>query len=70
MGLMCQLFLTISYQHICLIAKSSTIQDTIRNLYRKKIYEFGKFMQVLFVGLESEVFLCISDGDFGRAFVR
>ncbi|MDR2905388.1 MAG: restriction endonuclease [Helicobacteraceae bacterium] len=56
-----------TYQHICLIAKASVIKETLSDLNREQIYEFRKFMYVLFVGLDNEAFNCIADGDFDDA---
>jgi hypothetical protein len=55
------------YQHLCLIAKAGTIKETIEDVNREQIYDFQKFMFVLFVGLGDEAFLEIEDGDFDDA---
>ncbi|HHX66613.1 MAG TPA: hypothetical protein GX708_00970 [Gallicola sp.] len=54
----------VSYQHICLLAKSSVIQETIEDSTRHQIYEFKKFTHVLHVGLDDDRFNNIPDGDF------
>jgi hypothetical protein len=56
-----------AYQQICLISKAGTIKETIDDTSREQIYDFDKFMYVLFVGLENEAFLEIADGDFDDA---
>ncbi|MDR2157515.1 MAG: restriction endonuclease [Clostridiales Family XIII bacterium] len=53
-----------AYQHICLLAKANVIQEALCNLSREQIYEFRKFMFVLFVGLDDDSFMQIADGDF------
>lgn len=55
------------YQHVCLIAKAGSIQDTLADESRDQIYEFGRFMYVLRVGLDDERFNEIPDRDFERA---
>ena len=53
-----------AYQENCLIAKTGTIKETVEDLSRDQIYEFTKFMFVLFTGLNDESFLNIVDYDF------
>jgi len=55
------------YQHVCLLAKAAVIQETLADLNREQIYEFGRFMFVLFVGLDNDSFMLIADGDFDDA---
>jgi hypothetical protein len=57
----------VQYQHVCLIAKVGVIKETLEDLNREQIYEFGRFMHVCFVGLDDEVFTQIADRDFGGA---
>jgi hypothetical protein len=57
----------VSYQHTCLIAKADVIRETLEDLTREQIYEFGRFMHILFVGLDDEVFTQIADRDFDGA---
>jgi len=56
-----------SYQNICLIAKAAIIQETIADLTREQIYEFRKFMYVLVIGLDCDVFEHIANDDFDSA---
>lgn len=56
-----------AYQHICLLAKAGTIKETMDDLARTQIYEFGRFMRVLFVGLDRGIFAQIADRDFDGA---
>jgi len=56
-----------SYQNICLIAKAGSIEETLLDSSRDQIYEFGRFMHVLRVGLEDEYFETIPDRDFAAA---
>jgi hypothetical protein len=55
------------YQHICLIAKAGSIEETLNDQNRDQIYEFGKFMYVLRVGFDDERFTEIPDRDFKQA---
>lgn len=55
------------YQNVCLIAKAASIEDTLNDPTRDQIYEFGRFMHVLKVGLEDESFEAIPDKDFVAA---
>ena len=57
----------IAYQHICLLAKTEVIKETLAMLDRNQIYEFGRFMYVLFIGLNNLVFQQINDCDFDGA---
>ena len=56
-----------TYQHICLIAKAGSIEETLNDENRNQIYEFGKFMHVLNVGLSDARFELIADRDFDSA---
>lgn len=56
-----------AYQNICLLAKAGSIEDTLNDPSRDQIYEFGRFMHVLRVGLEDESFESIPDRDFEAA---
>lgn len=56
-----------AYQNICLIAKAGSIEDTLNDPSRDQIYEFGRFMHVLKVGLEDDSFESIQDKDFAAA---
>ena len=51
------------YQHICLLAKSDTIRYDIEH-HSEPIYSFEKFLYVLFIGLESDSFSQIENGDY------
>ncbi len=53
-----------TYQHICLIAKASNIKDNLNSQTQYHIYEFQKFLFVLYTGLKRDSFLEISDGDY------
>jgi len=53
------------YQHICLLAKAENIRESLEN--SDVIYEFGNFLFVLFVGLDNDFFMQISDGGFDEA---
>lgn len=57
----------VAYQHVCLIAKASVIKETLEDLTREQIYEFERFMYVLFIGLDDVVFTKIADCDFDDA---
>jgi hypothetical protein len=57
----------VQYQHVCLIAKAGVIKETLEDLTREQIYEFGRFMYVCFIGLDNEVFTQIADRDFSGA---
>jgi hypothetical protein len=57
----------VAYQHVCLLAKASVIKETLEDLSRSQIYEFGRFMYVLSVGLDDENFINIAERDFERA---
>ncbi|MDR0920069.1 MAG: restriction endonuclease [Oscillospiraceae bacterium] len=59
--------INIAYQHICLLAKASVIKETLEDMNREQIYEFGKFMHVCFVGLDNDTFTKIADRDFDGA---
>ena len=59
----------VAYQHICLQAKASVIQETIEDITREQIYEFNRFMHVLFIGLEDVAFTKIADNDFEDALI-
>lgn len=54
----------VAYQHICLLAKTDVIKETLEDVTREQIYEFGRFMHVLFIGLDDDTFIRISDRDF------
>lgn len=56
-----------AYQHICLLSKTDVIRETLVDVDREQIYEFGKFMYILFVGLDDEAFTRIADSDFDDA---
>jgi hypothetical protein len=53
-----------AYQHICLMAKSEHIQENFTDGKVEIIYNFAKFMFVLYIGLDKEVFNDIEDMDF------
>lgn len=57
----------LAYQNICLIAKASSIEETLKDPERSQIYEFSRFMHVLKVGLDDQSFDAIPDGDFESA---
>jgi hypothetical protein len=57
----------VQYQHICLLAKAGVIKETLEDMTREQIYEFGRFMHVCFVGLDNESFALISNCDFVSA---
>lgn len=54
----------LAYQEICLIAKAGIIRETLEDSTRDQVYEFAKFLYVLFVGFDDNSFLNISDCDF------
>jgi len=56
-----------TYQHICLIAKSGVIKETLEDINCEQIYEFGRFMCVCFVGLDDDAFTRVADRDFDGA---
>ncbi len=49
---------------MCLIAKASRIEENLLSDEQEHIYEFSKFMYVLYVGLEKDIFLIMLDMDF------
>lgn len=55
------------YQQICLLAKAVVIQETLADMSCEQIYEFGRFMFVLYIGLDNELFMQIADGDYEGA---
>lgn len=57
----------VEYQHTCLIAKAGVIKETLEDLTCEQIYEFGRFMHVLFIGLDDDTFIQIDDRDFDGA---
>ncbi|HPE39431.1 MAG TPA: restriction endonuclease [Bacillota bacterium] len=52
------------YQHICLVAKSSTIQENLNGPEDCIIYEFARFLFVLNVGFSTDEFEEVEDLDF------
>lgn len=54
----------LGYQQICLIAKSSTIQENLRGPEDCIIYEFARFLYVLNVGFSTDEFEEIENLDF------
>jgi hypothetical protein len=52
------------YQHICLLAKADSIEETLADPARDQIYDFVRFIYVLRVGLDDERFAEIEEGDF------
>lgn len=59
-----------AYQQVCLIAKAGVIQETLEDLTREQIYEFARFMFVLYVGLDDNAFNDIDDCDFDGAISK
>ncbi len=53
----------VSYQQVCLISKSDSIENSINN-DDKSIYTFDNFKYVLNCGLRTQDFSCILDNDF------
>lgn len=52
------------YQHVCLLAKAGVIEEALSNTEYEQIYEFDRFLFVLFIGLDNGLFLHINDCDF------
>lgn len=55
-----------SFQQICLIAKADRIKYCYENLPADNIYDFDLFMDVLTIGLNSNVFKDIEFGDYSE----
>ena len=54
------------FQQICLLAKTSSIEQNLKSEIDKIIYSFENFKYVLTVGLEQEQFMEIDDMDFNE----
>ena len=57
----------LQFQHVCLLAKAANIEETLMNEAFDQIYDFGRFMHVLSVGLDDDNFESIAEGDFVSA---
>jgi hypothetical protein len=53
-----------AYQHICILAKIATIEQNLMKANQPDIYEFSKMLYVLDVGLDTDEFTQIADGDY------
>lgn len=58
------------YQHICLIAKASSVKENLENTEQAAIYEFGRLKTVLATGFDDEAFIFIDDMDFDGLIQR
>ncbi len=58
------------YQYICLVAKTSIIEENITTRTTIKIYEFSKFLYVLRIGLDDESYESIEDNDFNGILTK
>ena len=54
----------ISFQRICLLAKSFNIENNLSSQDEETIYDFSNFRTILATGLNCEDFMEIQDGDF------
>lgn len=52
------------YQHVCILAKIDTIAHNLTDADQPDIYEFSKMLYVLDVGLDTDEFRQIADGDY------
>jgi hypothetical protein len=52
------------YQRTCLLAKTAIIKETLEDTNREQIYDFGRFMHVLYVGFGDDSFKSIEERDF------
>lgn len=59
-----------AYQHICLLAKSSIIQENLQGPEDLIIYEFSRLLYVLATGFSEESFEDIEEADFSGVITK
>lgn len=58
------------FQYTCLLAKTGSIKENIESSQQETVYEFGKFLFVLTVGFDDELFEEIEEMDFDGVVQR
>lgn len=58
------------YQYICLVAKTSIIEENLAQEAEFRIYEFGKFLYVLKTGLDDDSYELVEENDYNGILTK